>query len=280
MITAVRKAIAAVKGPPDLDDYREVTAEQCNEFRQNGHTLTRHLLSPAELSIYRPLIAEAADTYRTEKRRLAERDTYGKAFLQIMNLWRVDEGVRKFVLARRFAGIAASLLGVGNVRIYHDQALFKEPGGGPTPWHQDQFYWPLDTTNTITLWMPLVDVSLEMGMLTFASGSHKNGLIFDQKISDESDNQFKKYIRENRLPVVRPAGMQAGDASWHYGSTIHSASANDSDKMREVMTVIYMADGARVTEPRNKWQADDLQNWLMGLPPGRLATSELNPLLL
>jgi Phytanoyl-CoA dioxygenase (PhyH) len=280
MITAVKKAIAAVKGPPSLDDKGQITAGECNEFRKNGHILTRQLVNPVELGIYRPLIVDAAARYRTEKRRLAERDTYGKAFLQIMNLWQVDEGVRKFVLARRFAKVAAALLGVSNVRIYHDQALFKEPGGGPTPWHQDQFYWPLDTAATVTMWMPLVDVSLEMGMLTFASGSHKNGLVFDQKISDESDNQYKKYIREHHYPVVRPAGMQAGDASWHYGNTIHSAPANDSDQMREIMTVIYMADGTRVIQPKNKWQSDDLQQWLMGLPPGRLAASELNPLLL
>ena len=37
-----------------------------------------------------------------------------------------------------------------SVRLYHDQALFKEAGGGITPWHQDQHYWPLDTDRTIT----------------------------------------------------------------------------------------------------------------------------------
>ena len=58
----------------------------------------------------------------------------------------------------RFAGVAAALLGVDGVRLYHDQALFKEPGGGPTPWHQDQVYWPLATDRTITMWMPLVDL--------------------------------------------------------------------------------------------------------------------------
>jgi ectoine hydroxylase-related dioxygenase (phytanoyl-CoA dioxygenase family) len=280
MITAVKKAIAAVKETPNLDALRPMNALDCSEFRKNGHALTRQLLSRQEVSIFRPLIVDAAARYRTEKRKLAERDTYGKAFLQIMNLWRVDEEVRKFTLARRFAKVAADLLGVSNVRLYHDQALFKEPGGGPTPWHQDQFYWPLDTAATITMWMPLVDVSMEMGMLTFASGSHKNGLVLGQKISDESDNQYKKYIREHRYPIVRPAGMQAGDASWHYGNTMHSAPGNVSDQMREIMTVIYMADGVRVTEPKNRWQTDDHQKWLMGLPAGRMVTSELNPLLL
>jgi len=31
-------------------------------------------------------------------------------------------------------------MGVQGVRLYHDQALIKEPGGKPTPWHQDYYY--------------------------------------------------------------------------------------------------------------------------------------------
>jgi ectoine hydroxylase-related dioxygenase (phytanoyl-CoA dioxygenase family) len=263
-----------------LDDLRNITAAQQQEFRENGHILIHGVLSPAEAAVYRPVVADAVKRLRTEKRRLSERDTYGKAFLQIMNLWRVDEGVRRLVLARRLGKVAADLLGVTNVRIYHDQALFKEPGGGPTPWHQDQYYWPVDTSNTVTMWMPMTDISIDMGMLTFASGSHKKGIVLDQKISDESEAGYKRYIKENQYPVTRSASMRAGDATWHYGNTVHSAPGNDSEKMREVMTVIYMADGARVIQPNNQAQANDLNTWLMGLPPGRLAASELNPLVL
>ena len=91
--------------------------------------LTKNVLSKEEVAAYRDVINNAAYKYNTEKRSLQERDTYGKAFLQIMNLWEVDENVRKFTLAKRFAGIAAELLGVEKVRLYHDQALYKEPGG-------------------------------------------------------------------------------------------------------------------------------------------------------
>jgi ectoine hydroxylase-related dioxygenase (phytanoyl-CoA dioxygenase family) len=272
--------LTAHKPLPKIDSHKVISLARQQEFRERGHTLIREVLTPAEIGVYRPLIVDAVRKYRTERRRLSERDTYGKAFLQIMNLWRVDERVRQLVLSKRLARMAADLLGVGNVRLYHDQALFKEPGGGPTPWHQDQYYWPLDTSNTVTLWMPLVDVSIEMGMLTFASGSHRKGSILDQKISDESDTGFKKYIRDYQFPIVRAAGMQAGDTCWHYGNTVHSAPGNQSERMREVMTIIYIADGARVASPRNKEQEHDREAWLMGLPPGRLAASELNPLLL
>lgn len=265
---------------PDVNNTIRVPRETIEDFREKGHTLTKRLLSPAEAVLYREVIVAAADKYNTEKRKLEDRDTYGKAFLQIMNLWRNDEQVKKFVMSKRFAKVAANLLGVDNVRIYHDQALFKEPGGGPTPWHQDQYYWPVDTKNTITMWMPLVDINIDMGMLTFASGSHNEGRIFNHEISDESEKDFADYVSKKGFDVTRAVEMKAGDATWHYGFTIHNAPGNKSDIRREVVTIIYLADGAKVTEPQNKWQVNDLSTWLMDQPVGSVIDSELNPKVL
>ena len=265
---------------PSLNDFKQLDNETIAEFSHKGHTLIENVLSLEEVAAYRAVIVDAADCFNTEKLRLHERDTYGKAFLQIMNLWQNDVDIKKFVLAKRMAKIAADLMGVDNVRIYHDQALFKEPGGGPTPWHQDQFYWPIDTNNTITMWMPLVDIDMNMGMLNFASGSYIEGSVFNVEISDKSEAAFESYIRENEFQVTGAVTMKAGDATWHRGYTMHHANGNNSDKMREVMTVIYIADGARVAEPENKWQKNDLQKWLMGTPVGEVIDSELNPKLL
>ena len=265
---------------PDIDSEYKLSTSEINKFREDGHILLRHLLEAQEVAVYRDVIAEAALKYNTEKRALSERDTYGKAFLQIMNLWRIDEHVKKFVFSKRFAKVAADLLGVKNVRLYHDQALFKEAGGGPTPWHQDQYYWPIDTSNTITMWMPLVDINIEMGMLTFASGSHKNGLVFDYEISDESSHAYDKYVSENKYPITQATTMKAGDATFHYGHTIHNAPGNASNMMRQVMTIIYVADGGRITKPRHKYQENDLKTWMMSKPVGSLIDSELNPRLL
>ncbi len=265
---------------PSLNDFRQIENAQIQAFRSKGHTLIEKVLTQDEAGAYREAINEAAYKYNPEKRSLAERDTYGKAFLQIMNLWEVDAQVKKFTLAKRFARIAADLLGVDNVRIYHDQALYKEPGGGFTPWHQDQYYWPLNTNNTITMWMPLIDITEEMGMLTFASGSHTAGFVKNVAISDESEAELEKYIRDNEYNISRPAAMQAGDATWHYGWMLHSAPQNVSQRTREVMTIIYFADGATVTEPQNEHQEADRQRWLQDLKPGSVAASALNPLVL
>lgn len=265
---------------PPLDNFIKLSNHNINEFSEKGHTLVHEVLTKDEIDAYRPVIVGAADRYNTEKRKLEERDTYGKAFLQIMNLWQVDEDVKTFVMAKRLAKIAADLMGVENVRIYHDQALFKEPGGGPTPWHQDQYYWPIDTNNTVTLWMPLIDIDVDMGMLTFASGSYTKGAIFNHEISDESESAFDDYVKEKQFEISRAQTMQAGDATWHRGFTIHNAPGNNSDKMREIMTIIYVADGARITPYKNEWQKNDHHKWLMGKPIGELIDSELNPKVL
>jgi ectoine hydroxylase-related dioxygenase (phytanoyl-CoA dioxygenase family) len=264
---------------PDLAANYHVSSEQVSEFQRKGHILLRRIASSEEVAAYRSVILAAREQFGAERTPLEERDTYGKAFLKGMNLWPKDEGVRRFVLAERFAKIAADLLGVEGVRVYHDQALLKEPGGGITPWHQDQHYWPLDTDNTITMWMPLVDVSPAMGTMRFASGSHLDGYHGDMPISDDSEQQFEEYIQSRGYKIVPGVAMKAGYATFHYGWTLHGAPANATDRMREVMTVIWYADGARVTDPDNFNRQRDLERWLPGLKSGDLAISELNPLV-
>lgn len=264
---------------PALEATYAVSADQAAQFQRDGHILLRSVATPDEVAAYRPAITATARRYDREERPLEQRDTYGKAFLQISNIWTHDEAVQRFVFARRFARIAAELLGVKAVRLYHDQALFKEPGGGPTPWHQDQYYWPLGTNNTITMWMPLVPLRQEMGTMNFASGSHTAGLMRHIAISDDSEAFYNKLVAEKGYPLVNYGAVQPGDATWHYGWTLHGAPGNATDTLREVMTIIYYADGTRLIEPDNPHRSNDLAGWFPGQKPGELAGSPLNPVL-
>lgn len=263
---------------PDLSSPVEVSDGEVEAFRRDGHVCLRGVSTAEEAAAYEPVIREA--TLRdVDLPPLDERDTYGKAFIQTTNVWRRDDAVAAFTLSPRFARIAARLLGVPAVRLYHDQALFKEPGGGPTPWHQDQFYWPLDTDRTVTMWMPLVDVTPDMGPLTFASGSNHLGFLGQFAISDESDRVFAEMVESRGLSLVNSGSLAAGDATFHAGWTLHSAPPNESPKLRSVMTVIYFADGARLIEPQNPNQALDSAAWFPGCKPGEPAASSLTPVL-
>lgn len=263
----------------ELDKEYLLSDEQISSYKEKGHLLVRELLRQPELKTYKEAICATVEIHNAESRPLSDRDTYGKAFLQIMNLWRENDMVKKFVLSKRFGKVAAQLMGVEHVCLYHDQALFKEPGGGHTPWHQDQYYWPLDTEKTITMWMPLIDVDQSMGLMEFASGSHKKGYLLEREISDESHEFFDSYIRKKNFQVEGCDSMKAGDATFHSGWTLHNAGANTSGKMREVMTIIYYPKGTKILEPDHEWRKRDLEVWLGGQKPGQEALSHLNPVI-
>jgi ectoine hydroxylase-related dioxygenase (phytanoyl-CoA dioxygenase family) len=251
---------------PRLDNRYDLDPGAVASYRKNGHVLLRGVAQPGEVAAFRPVVASAVSRFNREHRPLAERDTYGKAFLQVMNLWQEDADVRRFVLAARFAAVAADLLGADSVRIYHDQALVKEPGGGHTPWHQDAIYWPL------------VDVTTEMGVMTFVDGSN-TGELGDEAISDDSESHFDALVSRTGAKLSIPVSMSAGDATFHGGWTLHKAGANSSVITREVMTVIYFASDLIVQTPTNEPQRRDLARWLPGLVPGDAAASELNPVV-
>ncbi|MDA3961141.1 MAG: phytanoyl-CoA dioxygenase family protein [Planctomycetota bacterium] len=261
-----------------LDTPLTLSPEQIASFRDRGFIHLREVLPPAELSAWRPILAAVAHAHNQEQRPLEERDTYGKAFLQTTNLWRRDQAVIPFVFGKRVAGIAKQLLGTSGVRLYHDQALFKEPGGGHTPWHADQFYWPLASELTVTAWIPLVPVAIEMGPLAFSARSQHVALGRDLAISDESEQVLDGLLNEAGLETVTEA-FDLGDVSFHCGWTYHRAGGNNSNEVRDVMTMIYMDADMRLAEPvnQNQNQINDRDQWMPGVAVGAVCDSPLNP---
>jgi len=180
------------------------------------------------------------------------------------------------VFGQRLARIAAELLEVSGVRLYHDQALFKEPHGGPTPWHADQYYWPFDSDRTITAWVPLQETPLEMGPVAFARGSQRLEIGRDLAISDESEATMSAALEG--VPADECA-FDAGDVSFHGGWTFHRAAPNATDRMRGAMTVIYMDEDMRLAEPRTQAKTFDAATWVPGVKAGEIAASPINPVL-
>ena len=240
--------------------------------------LVRGVASREEIAACRPVVQQVVAEVTRKDDRQGRIDDYSRLFTQVTNIWRVNEAARQVVFNRRRASIAAQLLGTPSVRLYHDQALFKPPGADRTPWHQDRYYWPLDTDLTVTMWLPLTDVSEEMGPTRFASTSHRAGPLGDLAISGATDVRLAEVIAE-RGWRVESAPVAAGDATFHAGGTIHSAGANRSDRVREVLTIIYYAAGTRVAAPANDNQRVDMEAFLPGTKPGDEAKSELNPIL-
>ncbi len=260
----------------ELNTPYSVSPEAIAFYREFGYVKLKNVLSPEVLSYYGDIITDLVFKLNKLNKPMEERTTYERAFLQIMNLWREDETAKEFVFSKRLAQIAADLMEVEGVRLYHDQALYKEPTGGITPWHADQFYWPLASPKTVTVWIPLQATPMEMGPLAFAEKSQAVEIGRDLEISDESEAIMSQSLTQFNL---NEGPFDLGEVSYHAGWLFHRAGPNVSKSARKVMTMIYMDKDQRVMQPRNSYQIADWETWLASAPVGSVPDSPLNPLL-
>lgn len=258
---------------PTLSEIRSLSIDEVARFHRDGFLILRNALTEDELKSYSPHIESCWARNKLDTRPLHERDTYGRAFTQALNLALLDANVAQLAHSPRLAHIAACLLGTERVRICLDEAFFKEPGSGPTPWHQDQLVWPFSQVPTLTIWLPLHDLTPEMGQLSFARGSHKQNALCMDDISDESDATLAQRITEFGYESLPTGPMMLGDISIHDGWTVHRAGPNLTPHTRAAYALHFFADGARVVANLPA-QRRLLKYFCPELHPGDLAASK------
>ncbi len=256
----------------------KLTDEQIQFYQKNRFIKLKNVFDDETISFFNNAISNRVALMNTESTPLDQRSTYGKAFLQLFNLWREDELVKTFIFSERLAKIASDLMQVDGVRIYHDQALFKEGGGGITPWHADQYYWPLETDKTVTAWIPLQETPLELGPLEFSAGSHQIVEGRDLEIGDESEIVIQQKLKVTNFDHIIEA-FDLGEVSFHSGWVFHRAGANTTNQMRKVMTIIYMDKDMVLKNPENKNQINDWNTWCPGATIGEVINTPINPIL-
>ena len=261
-----------------LDTPYDLPSEAIDHYRRYNYIKLKHVLAPEVLTHYKTLIEEKVASHQSKQAALDARDTYGKAFLQVFNLWRESIEISKLTLSRRLGQIATELMETKGVRIYHDQALCKEPSGGITPWHADQYYWPLDSDKTITAWIPLQAVPLAMGPLAFCAGSHVIQDGRSLEIGDDSEIAIARRLKVTDFPQVEEP-FDLGEVSFHSGWIFHRAGANTTTEMRSVMTIIYMDEDMRLKNPENENQINDWHTWCPGARIGEIISTPLNPVV-
>ena len=259
---------------PDIDNYYNLEDKKIDFFWQNGFVLLKNVLSKSEISAYRDEIKKVAEERNKDKDK-----EFGGAFYQALNIRFDSKGVEKFCLSKRLGKIAADLMRVDAVRIFHEQSIFKSPGDTKSYWHQDQYFWPLDTNLHIGMWMALTDMTKDMGLMRFVKNSHTMGDLVGESITKKSENHFDDIIKKHNLERIEIESMNAGDCTFHFGWTIHGAGLNISNKVREAMIVTYYADGSRVGKLDTKDRKGDAELFLGGKKEGEIANHSMNSIV-
>jgi ectoine hydroxylase-related dioxygenase (phytanoyl-CoA dioxygenase family) len=151
------------------------------------------------------------------------------------NAWWINDEVYKMVTSPIIGELAADLMDTDEVRLWHDQAIYKpgigekETSAGNVGWHQDYGYWQCSNTpNMVTAWIALQDTDLTNGGMMTICGSHKWGLIPDSDtfFNQNMDDLKVRYSALGFEWREEPCILKAGQASFHHSLTFHGSGPN------------------------------------------------------
>ena len=255
----------------ELSTPYKLTKDHKLAFRRDGFIRLPNVLSPAAVFRLRKELIHLLNKTFPENNR-------ANRFLSLEMMWIESPIIRQYVLSPRIAKISADLLSVKSVRLYHDNALSKEPGCGRTPWHYDDHHFPLETNDVVTAWMPAQPVPLSMGPLSFAKPLNVFNLVKNitfNKNDTSYDKKVTEIFKANNVSIdSKPFGI--GEASFHHNLSFHTAGNNRTSQSRIVLANTYFADGARVVKEPTM-VSGDWQKFIPGADPGGVVASEFNP---
>jgi ectoine hydroxylase-related dioxygenase (phytanoyl-CoA dioxygenase family) len=235
-------------------------------------------LDPDELETWRHALDHATGARASRLPDRSDGDTseyFNNVFTQRVNLWKSDERIAKLMLDERLGELASELAGVDAIRIWHDQALIKEPWGNATAWHLDNPKWSFYTPHALSLWVALDDVTMQNGCLYFLPGTHKEARYETPLTAGNIRDIFKAYPQwETMEPVA--AEMKAGSCTFHNGLIAHGAGPNMTPRRRRAMTCGYMPDGSTFNGQQNILSDEQMAALQVG---DVLADDRQNPLI-
>jgi len=273
-------AASSVSAAPSLPSTEELKRELSSSyalepaaiarFNRDGYVKLKSVLSAGALALLRREMSASLVAELGEKP--------GLDFRSAEMMWLHHEIFRQFVLSPRIAGIAAALMQVSSVRLYHDNALAKEPGCGRTPWHYDRDHFPIASPNICTAWIPLQPIPRSMGPLAFAIGMdsyrYVENLPFN-KFNSSYDRAVDETLSAHGVKTDDSA-FELGEISFHHAFSFHTAGPNLTGHSRMVLATTYFEDGARVVEAPTMISGD-WRKFMPGIEAGEPIASPYNP---
>jgi phytanoyl-CoA hydroxylase len=233
-------------------------------FRSDGFVARPGFLNMQEVGELRENVARFIDNVAPTMPReevFYEDKNDSMTLKQLQRMFEYDDYFHRLTFGSRFEHLAATLL-EHEVRAVNLQYFNKPPGiGKPTPAHQDGYYFMLEPSEAVTMWLALDDADEENGCVRYVRGSHLRGmrphrktqtLGFSQGLLDFGTEQDRQD--EVALPA-RP-----GDLLVHHALTIHRAGGNrSSHRHRRALGFIYYSTAANESEQKQRYHAELVQ---------------------
>jgi hypothetical protein len=222
------------------DSEPHVSEDQLVALRRDGFLLVEGLSSDEEIASLRTLF----DRMFSERRGWDAGDLFDMigpdspeqelALPQLLRPTQYEPLLRLTRLASSARSIAEQILGP---KLENDleHAISKPPfNGAATPWHQDDAFHRKGSgvPESISIWMPLQDVTVESGCMRYIRGSNLGPLYPHRSPHNDPRIHGLETISLPDLTNCVAVPMRAGDAVIHLSRTLHGAGSNTSDQPR------------------------------------------------
>ena len=226
--------------PSTTTEPNKLTLEQIHYFNEKGYVFPIDLFSKEEADANRryfdSLLKMASD---------AGLDSYK------VEGWHTHcAGVYDLVTDDRILDYVEDILGP-NLVCTMTHYFSKMPGDAKSVyWHQDASFWALTPSKVVTAWLAIDDVDVENGAMKLFPGTHKQGRIPFEWVTDEEDGVLNQHVHDpERYGQPVSVELKAGQISLHTDMLLHGSQPNPSNRRRCGLTIRYFPPDVRGTEP-------------------------------
>ena len=233
--------------------YQEIK----ESYEQNGYVAVENIIDESELDPMRNFIKARVDEYASEQyaegklSSLYEEESFTRRYAAISEEqglvprgWSLGSFGREFFNLYNLPGIlhvVGLLLGPEVSNIGGPALRTKLPGSVITsfPWHQDSQYVDqsaigkkerhTEHLHMATVWVPLVEATVENGCCWVIPGSHRWGLL-DGARGEDSNVQMEEDVEARGTPV--PVPLKTGGAIFFSNLCVHCSKLNTTKDSR------------------------------------------------
>ena len=219
-----------IETAPSLPSISSAAVET---FQRDGFTVVEQVTTPADLERISRVMARLYRRYNTlaRMRRAWDLGTgTGEAgelpeILEINQTIDLEPELESTLTFRRCRALAEALLG-RPVEYRFDHAIYKPAfNGRATAWHQDEAYTLDPGLVTAHFWVPVQDVSVEMGCMQFIPGSHRERIRAHRPLERLRHAHALETLDVDVSRAVA-CPLRAGDVTVHFPRTLHYTGAN------------------------------------------------------
>jgi ectoine hydroxylase-related dioxygenase (phytanoyl-CoA dioxygenase family) len=214
----------------NVASHLELTDEAIARFHRVGFMVVTDLTTLGDLQVVSRLLAglyrrfhELMNARRAHD--LGSEQNAARPILEINQTVDLEPALAETLTFKRCAAVAERLLG-RSVEHRFDHAIYKPPfNGAATSWHQDEAYALERKIVSAHFWVPLQDVTREMGCMEFIPGSHRGALGRHHRRDKLRDRHALELVGLDTSGAVQ-CPIRAGDATVHFPRTVHYTGPN------------------------------------------------------